>query len=323
MARRPVHADRAAHLTAVTVAVLALAACSQPARTTSPTPPRPTPSAVAAPSPSEPSGSPASGPPAHIVVVVFENKSIREVTQSGQAPWFHDLIANSLVFTDSRAVTHPSQPNYLALFSGSTQGITDDHCPVNLGDRPNLARQLLDAGLGFAGYSEDLPGPGSPACGGGRYARKHNPWSDFANVPASANQPLRAFPSTFDSLPTVSFVIPNLCDDMHDCSVGTGDTWAAAHLDGYRRWAASHGSLLVVTFDEDDNSSANQILTVVTGAGVRPGQYPQRVDHYTVLRAIEDCYGLAPLGAAASAPSIPGICPPRAGTPQPGTSSRP
>jgi acid phosphatase len=252
------------------------------------------------------------------VVVVFENKSYRQVAQSGQAPWLHDLMASALVFTDSHAVTHPSQPNYLALFSGSTQGITDDHCPVNLGDRPNLARQLMDAGRGFAGYAEDLPGPGSRACGNGGYAAKHNPWADFANVPASANQPFSAFPSTLDALPTVSFVIPNLCHDMHDCSVGTGDTWAAEHLDGYRRWAPSHRSLLVLTFDEDDNSSANQILTLVAGAGVRPGEYPQRIDHYAVLRAIEDCYGLTPLGAAASAPRITGFCPN-----QPGTSSSP
>jgi len=314
MARRPVHADRAAHLTAAAVAVLALAACSAPPRTTAAG--SPTPSAVAAPSPSgSGSGSPGSGPPAHIVVVVFENKSYRQVTQSGQAPWLHDLMASSLVFTDSHAVTHPSQPNYLALFSGSTQGVTDDHCPVSLGDRPNLARQLMEAGLGFVGYAEELPGAGSHACGAGGYAAKHNPWADFANVPASANQPFSAFPSTFDSLPTVSFVIPNLCHDMHDCSVGTGDTWAAEHLDGYRRWAGSHRSLLVVTFDEDDNSPANQILTLVAGAGVRPGQYPQRVDHYAVLRAIEDCYGLPALGAAASAPGI-ALC-------QPGTSSSP
>jgi hypothetical protein len=249
--------------------------------------------------------------------VVFENKSYRQVTQSGQAPWLHDLMASSLVFTDSHAVTHPSQPNYLALFSGSTQGVTDDHCPVNLGDRPNLARQLLDAGFGFVGYSEDLPAPGSHACGGGGYAAKHNPWVDFANVPAPANQPLSAFPSAYDSLPTVSFVVPNLCHDMHDCSIGTGDTWAREHLDGYRRWAGSHRGLLIVTFDEDDNSSANQILTVVAGDRVRPGEDPQRVDHYGVLRAIEDCYGLGALGAAASAPRITAICPN-----QPGTSSR-
>ena len=95
---------------------------------------------------------------------------------------------------------------------------------------------------------------------------------------------------------------------MHDCPIGTGDAWAAAHLDGYRTWAPDHRGLLVVTFDEDDNSPGNQILTMVSGAGVRPGRYPQRVDHYSLLRTIEDCYGLTAIGASASAAPLPGIC---------------
>jgi acid phosphatase len=218
-------------------------------------------------------------------VAVFENKSYQQIVQSSQAPWLHELMGSGAVYTDSHGVTHPSQPNYLAMFSGSTQGVSDDHCPVRLGNQPNLARQLFDAGLGFAGYSEDLPGPGSHACGAAGYAAKHNPWVDFDNVPATANQPYANFPATFASLPTVSFVVPNLCHDMHDCSVATGDAWARDHLDGYRRWAA-----------------------VVSGAGIAAQPYPQRIDHYSVLRAIEYCYGLAPLGAAASAPVMPGVC---------------
>jgi acid phosphatase len=243
-------------------------------------------------------------------VVIFENKSYQQVVQSAQASWLRGLIATSALFTDSHAVAHPSQPNYLALFSGSTQSVTDDHCPVNLTGRPNLARQLLDAGLSFTGYSEDLPGPGSRACTHGGYAAKHNPWADFDNVPAAASQPYTSFPTSFDSLPTVSFVVPNLCDDMHDCSVGTGDAWARAHLEAYRQWASAHRSVLIVTFDEDDNSADNHILTLVNGAGVRPGTYPARIDHYGLLRAIEDCYGLAPLGAAATAARVTAVCRP-------------
>jgi acid phosphatase len=243
-----------------------------------------------------------------VVVVVFENTSYRKVVQSTQAPWLHDLMGTGLVFTDSHGVTHPSQPNYLALFSGSTQGLTDDHCPVRLAGRPNLARQLLDAGFTFTGYAEGLPAPGSRACAGGRYAAKHNPWADFDNVPAAANQPLSSFPASFADLPTVSFVVPDLCHDMHDCPLATGDAWGLEHLDGYRQWARDHHSLLIVTFDEDDNSADNHILTLVDGAGVRPGRYPGRIDHFGLLRAIEDCYGLAPLGAAASAPRVDAVC---------------
>jgi acid phosphatase len=181
---------------------------------------------------------------------------------------------------------------------------------VNAGDRPNLARSLLDAGYSFTGYSEGLPGAGSRTCGAGRYAAKHNPWADFSNVPDSANQPFSSFPASFDALPTVAFVVPDLCDDMHDCSIGSGDAWAAAHLDAYRRWAADHQSLLIVTFDENDDSAGNQILTVVSGAGVRAGSYRQPIDHYTVLRAIEDCFGLEPIGASASAAPLSAFCAP-------------
>ena len=263
--------------------------------------------------PAAPGASPTAAPPSpagrpdHVVVVVFENKAEAQIA-AAQAPWLHAMMARAAVFTDAHAVTHPSQPNYLALFSGSTQGVTDDGCPLRLGSRPNLARSLLDAGLGFTGFAEGLPAPGSTACTSGRYARKHNPWADFDNVPASASQPFASFPSNPADLPTVSFVVPDLCHDMHDCPIATGDDWAAAHLDGYLRWAPEHRSLLVVTFDEDDNSSGNQILTMVSGAGVRPGRYPQRVDHYSLLRTIEDCYGLPRIGASASATPLPGVC---------------
>jgi phosphatidylinositol-3-phosphatase len=290
------------------VAVLAVGACSSSPPRAAGLPQLTPPSTAGVPVSPGPSATPL-GRPAHVVVVVFENKSYAQV-QAAQAPWLHALMNSGAVFTNAHAVTHPSQPNYLALFSGSTQGVTDDHCPVNAGDRPNLARSLLDAGFSFTGYSEGLPAAGSHTCGAGRYAAKHNPWVDFSNVPASANQPYSGFPTSFDALPTVSFVIPDLCNDTHDCPIGTGDAWAAAHLDGYRRWASDHHSLLIVTFDENDNSAGNQILTVVSGAGVRAGSYAQPIDHYTVLRAIEDCFGLAPIGASQAAARVTAICPP-------------
>jgi hypothetical protein len=305
-------------LAALAVSVLALgpAGCGSPAHPggATPAPAGVAPPTTAPPATAMPGTAPpatvtpsAAGRPDHIVVVVFENKSYEQLV-AAQAPWLHALMSQAAVFTDAHAVTHPSQPNYLALFSGSTQGVTDDHCPVRLGARPNLARSLLDAGLSFTGFSEGLPAAGSRACTSGRYAAKHNPWADFDNVPAAASQPFTSFPSTFADLPTVSFVVPDLCHDMHDCPIGTGDDWAAQHLDGYRRWAPDHRGLLVVTFDEDDNSSGNQIPTMVSGAGVRPGRYPQRVDHYSLLRAIEDCYGLPAIGASASAAALPGFC---------------
>jgi acid phosphatase len=94
---------------------------------------------------------------------------------------------------------------------------------------------------------------------------------------------------------------------MHDCGTARGDAWAAQHLDRYLRWADTHNSLLVVTFDENDGSAGNQILTLFAGAGVRPGRYGERVDHYRVLRTIEAFYGLPPIGAAAATTEISDI----------------
>jgi phosphatidylinositol-3-phosphatase len=258
-----------------------------------------------------PSPPPSEGParPDHIVVVVFENKAANQIDGSRAAPYFNSLMASSAVLTEYRAIAHPSQPNYLALFSGSTQNITDNTCPLNLGDRPNLGRQLIDAGLSFTGYSEGLPSAGYTGCSAGRYAAKHNPWVHFGNLPPTVNQPASAFPADFSTLPTVAFLIPDLCSDMHDCSISTGDSWLRNHLDLYVQWARAHNSLLVVTFDEDDQSAGNRVLTFIVGAGVRPGRYAQPVDHYGLLSTLEDTYDLARLGMAATSPPITGIWP--------------
>jgi acid phosphatase len=241
--------------------------------------------------------------PDHVVVVVEENRSYGEVIGRSDAPYLNTLAGQGALFTASYAVAHPSEPNYLALFSGTTQGLSDDSCP-HIFPGPNLGAQLLSAGLGFAGYSEGLPAVGDTVCSAGSYARKHNPWVDFATVPAAANQPFRAFPANYASLPAVSFVIPDLADDMHDGSVSQGDAWLRAHLDGYAQWARTHHSLLIITWDEDDFSQANQIPTIIVGASVKPGRYAERIDHYTVLRTLEAAYGLPGIGAAASVSAL-------------------
>jgi phosphatidylinositol-3-phosphatase len=244
--------------------------------------------------------------PAHTVVVMMENHAFSEIIGNSAAPFLNQLARQGAVFTHSYAITHPSEPNYLAIFSGSTHGVTDDSCPVEL-TAANLAADLMAAGKTFAGYSEDLPSVGSPVCSAGEYARKHVPWADFRNVPGSVSMPFFSFPTDFARLPTVSFVIPNLCDDMHDCSVATGDAWLRAHLSDYARWAMTHDSLLIITWDEDDGSQSNQIPTIFAGQQVRPGRYAERIDHYRVLATIEAAYGLPRDGNAASASPITDI----------------
>ena len=265
-------------------------------------------SSAAAGQPSASGAAPSAIPaPAHTVVVVMENHSYADILGNPAAPFINELARRGALFTRSYAITHPSEPNYLALFSGSTQGIADDGCPDRFA-APNLAADLLKAGKSFAGYAEDLPGAGSPACSAGDYARKHVPWADFSNVPGSVSLPFTSFPATdLARLPTVSFVIPNLCDDMHDCSVAAGDTWLRAHIGGYADWAMTHDSLLILTWDEDDGSQANQVPTIFAGQQVRPGRYAELITHYRVLATIESAYALPRDGQAATATPITDI----------------
>ncbi|MFG2041135.1 alkaline phosphatase family protein [Dactylosporangium sp. NPDC048998] len=237
----------------------------------------------------------------HIVLVMFENHAYSQISGSSSAPYFNSLATQGAKFTKSYAITHPSQPNYIALFSGSTQGVTNDNCPKNF-TGANLQSQLAGAGLTFTGYSESMPSNGYTGCSSGNYQRKHNSWVDFSSVPAASNLTYASFPSSsnYASLPTVAFVTPNMCNDMHDCSVATGDTWLKNNLDAYAQWAKTHNSLLIVTFDEDNSAALNQIFTVFVGANVKAGSYSEQINHYNVLRTIEGAYGLPGINGAAS-----------------------
>jgi len=241
--------------------------------------------------------------PHHVVIVMEENHSYSEIIGSAQAPYINSLAAAGALFTNSHAVTHPSQPNYLELFSGSAQGVKDDSCPHTFGTE-NEGSELLEAGLSFAGYSEGLPGRGSEVCTYGKYARKHAPWTNFSNDPAKRNLPFTSFPSAFAKLPTVSWVVPNLNDDMHDGTIKQGDDWLQANISAYVSWAQMHKSLLILTWDEDDGSQSNRIATIFVGPMVKPGQYGEKITHDNILRTIEAMYQLAPLGNSMTAKPI-------------------
>ncbi|WP_377271200.1 alkaline phosphatase family protein [Peterkaempfera sp. SMS 1(5)a] len=247
--------------------------------------------------------------PDHTVVVVFENHAYTQVIGSSSAPYINSLKSGGANLTASYAITHPSQPNYFALFSGSTQGITDDSCyTAGFSSAANLASELIAAGKTWASYNETLPSQGSTTCSSGKYARKHNPWFGFSNVPTSSAHTFAQFPTDYTTLPQVSFVTPNLCSDMHDCSVSTGDTWLKNNLGAYATWAKTHNSLLIVTFDEDNSLSGNRITTVLYGQPVAAGSSSATTyNHYNVLRTVEDLYGTSHAGNAASASDITGI----------------
>lgn len=237
---------------------------------------------------------------------MMENHGYSQIIGNRSAPYINALAAHSAVFTHSYAITHPSEPNYLALFSGSTQGLTDDSCPHSY-RTPNLGTQLRAAGKSFRGYSEGLPRAGYVGCTLGDYARRHVPWTNFPALPVSVSQPLTAFPSNYAKLPTESFVIPNVQHDMHNGTIAQGDRWLRAHLSSYLSWARTHNSLLVVTWDEDDDSHGNRILTLIAGAHVKSGHYTEHVTHYRLLRTLEALAGLPGIANSRSVSPISGI----------------
>lgn len=244
--------------------------------------------------------------PSHTILVILENESYAEIIGSHDAPYLNGLAANGASFVRSFATTHPSEPNYLALFSGSTHGITTDSCPHTFTGR-NLGSELRAAGETFAGYSESLPRTGYSGCSLGPYARKHNPWVDFSDLPRSTDRPFAAFPAKFSGLPTLSVVVPNLNHDMHDGTVGQGDRWLKQHLGTYARAAEHDNGLFIVTWDEDDGTAPNRIPTIIVGTDVKPGRYSERINDYRLLRTLESAYELPLLGHSAARRPITNI----------------
>jgi acid phosphatase len=243
--------------------------------------------------------------PDHIVIAIEENRSFTQIIGNREASYINELAKRGALFTQSYGVTHPSQPNYLALFSGSTRGISSNACPLALsGD--NLASLLQAKGLSFTSYAESMPEPGYEGCIYGAYMRKHNPAANWKEL-AAYNQPFSAFPADYAQLPTVSFVVPDQRNDMHDGSIAQGDAWLKKNIEQYAQWAIKHNSLLIVTWDEDDGSGNNRIATIFVGAMVKPGQYKQRINHYNLLRTIEEMYGLTYLGESKEQKPITGV----------------
>ena len=249
----------------------------------------------------------------HVVVIVMENEEAGDVLGSSDAPYLNALARRYAVATNSYAIRHPSLPNYLALTSGSTHGITSDCTDCHVGGR-NIVDQLEAAHLSWKGYMEDLPRPCSPVAGAGGYAKKHDPFMYYDDIVRSPSRCRRVvgFGALADdlrrgTLPAFSFISPNLCHDMHDCDVATGDRFLSGLVPRLLRELGPHG-FLVVTWDEGRSDAGccvdahgGRIATIVAGHDVRRGARSGRaVDHYGVLRTVENALGLAPLGGAAA-----------------------
>jgi acid phosphatase len=252
----------------------------------------------------------------HVVVVVFENHEQSSILSDPSAKTFRLLGKRYARLADYDAVAHPSLPNYLALVSGSTQGITID-CTSCVVDAHSLADTLAAAGKTWKTYAEDLPYPGYTGAGTGRYAKKHDPFLYFRDVADSRARRDRVVPFTrlrrdvaANRLPDFSLLIPNLCNDMHDCSVATGDAWLKAHVAPLLRSPALAGGVVFVVFDEGTSGTGGggRIEALALGPTVKPGSvFARPTNHYGLLRTIEDAWSLPRLGLSRTATPIGGI----------------
>jgi hypothetical protein len=248
--------------------------------------------------------------PDHVVVLIMENHGYEDIIGNADAPYINSLAQENALLTASYGLIHPSQPNYIMLYSGSNQGVTNNNVPAGIPwSTPNLGASLLQAGLTFKAYSDGLPSVGFMGSSSGAYMKKHAPWTNWQGtgnnqVPSSKHRPFNDFPTTFSQLPTVSFIVPDLNHDMHDGTVAAGDAWVENNLSAYVNWAKSHNSLFILTFDEDDGDNLNHIVTLFAGESVEPGNYNTTYNHYDLLRTIEDMYQLPYAGNSATATTI-------------------
>lgn len=240
----------------------------------------------------------------HIFIVVEENHSYNQIIGSASAPYINSLAAKYGLATHFTAETHPSLPNYLAMIGGDTFGITSD-CTKCFVNAPNLIDRVEASGRSWKGYMESMPVPCTIGDAGTRYAQKHNPFIYFDDIgtnPTRCNKivpysELAADLTIKATTPNFVWITPNLCDDMHNCTVSTGDSWLRNNLPTilYSPAWTSQRSLLVITWDEGFGSS-NQIPTLIIDPSAKPA-YKSAVPytHYSLLRTIEDSWGLQPL----------------------------
>ncbi len=254
--------------------------------------------------------------PSKVLVVVEENHS--QGSALAGMPYLASLARTYGRTTAYRAVTHPSLPNYLALAGGSTFGVRDDRSPASHHVAgPSAFDRALAAGRTAKTYAEAMPSP-CALTATSTYAVKHNPWAYFSDAGPRANCRRNDVPAGTTSsgalrndvvagrLPNVGLLIPDICHDGHDCSLATADAWLKRWLSVVLQGPDYRAGRLavVVTFDEDDHSGNNTVLTVVVSPGTSHVVSGTAYTHYSLTRYLAEITGTAPLRSAATAPSL-------------------
>ena len=241
----------------------------------------------------------ASGQPSftHVILVVEENHSYADVIGNSAMPYFNSLAAKYGLATQYFANAHPSIPNYLMLTTGQIETLDDRFSGTITDD--NVVRELVKAGKTWKSYAESLPSTGYVGADAGEYARRHNPFAFLSDVQDSPAQMANLAPFTQfatdlanNALPQYSFIAPNLIDDAHDGSLAQADAWLQSNIAPLiANSAFQSGGLLIITFDEGDQSDLNhgggQVATVIVSPAAKPGfQSTTLYQHQSLLRLI-------------------------------------
>ena len=242
----------------------------------------------------------------HVVWVLMENKAYGQVIGSSQAPYVNSLANTYGLATNYSAVSHPSLPNYIALTSGSTQGITDDSDPSS---HPLTVPSIFSELPGGQSRSLEQDMPTSCDQGNsGNYAVRHDPEAYYTNLGSDCGNLDVPFGSSPDLSAKFTFITPNVCNDMHDCGVGTGDSFLQSYvpqLMATSQYQAGTTAIFIV-WDEDDGSANNQVPLIVISPythGVKDGT---SYTHYSLLKTTEQLLGVPQLANAGSANSMLG-----------------
>src|SRR5216117_1926333 len=251
----------------------------------------------------------------HVYIVVEENTDYTSVIGSSSMPYLNGLAQQYGLATQYYANTHPSIGNYFMMTVGKI--ITNDDNYSSVVSDDNVVRRLLAAHKTWKSYAEDLPSVGYTGGDVGNYARKHNVFallSDVANDPAQTNRlvPFTRFATDLanGTLPNYSFIVPNLCNDAHDCSLGTADSWLQANIDPLIKSATfQQDGLLIILFDESDSDHTNgggRVVWVVVSPKAKRGyQSTTFYQHQSTLRLTLKALGVTAFpNAAASAPDM-------------------
>jgi hypothetical protein len=257
------------------------------------------------------------GPPAtyaHVIWIWMENHSADQIVGNRSAKYINSLVKNCGLASNYTAIAHPSLPNYIAATSGDTQGVDENRPPTSY---PLGAVSIFEQAPSVKSYQESMPTP-CALSDSGRYAARHNPAAYYTRIAASCardNLPMGttsggAFASALagDTLPAFSFVTPNLCNDMHDCSVKKGDSWLkkwVAAITASPSYRAGDTALFIV-WDEDDYNGVNRVVAIVVSPYTTAGTVSATpFTHYSLLRTTEELLGISErLGGAASAASM-------------------